>query len=196
MQNQNSRSRYGIEIQTFLRSPPLCRLPKCHQMPRSGRHLPPQHIDVAILGADLIKGIVWAIPPGLGLPRPCSHVCRVENEQASRLPSVRNSKLLRAPFPFPCLPEPFCEQSGRPSRPCMRTGARSRWIGGDLGWRVQPYRAAQTPAHTPAIEQLQCGQHPALRLFCRMSKPCRRISTLPHAGQYVLSCGSPGTLPI
>ena len=133
---------------------------------------------------------------GLGLPRPCSHVCRVENEQASRLPSVRNGNLLRAPFPFPCLPKPFCEQSGRPSRPCMRTGARSRWIGGDLGWRVQPYRAAQTPAHTPAIEQLQCGQHPALRLFCRMSKPCRRISTLPHAGQYVLSCGSPGTLPI
>ena len=62
VQNQNSRSRYGIEIQTFLRSPPLSRLPECHQMPRSGRHLPPQHIGVAILGADLIKGIVWAIP--------------------------------------------------------------------------------------------------------------------------------------
>jgi hypothetical protein len=143
---------------------------------------------------------------GPGLPRPCSHVCRVENEQASRLPSVRNSNLLRAPFS--CLSEPFCEQSGKPSRPCTRTAVRSRWIGGDgvcsrstsqedvLGWRVQPCRAVHTPAHTPAIEQLQCGQHPALRLFCRMSKPCRRISTLPHAGQYVLSCGSPGTLPI
>lgn len=133
---------------------------------------------------------------GLGLPRPCSHICRVENEQASRLPSVRNSKLLRVPFRFSCLSEPFCEQSGRPSRLCMRTGARSRWIGGDganrsrstsqhdvFGWRVQPCRAVHTPAHTPAIEQLQCGQHPDLRLFCRMSKPCRRISTLPHAGQ-------------
>ena len=62
VQNQNSRGCYGIEIQTFLRSPPLCRLPECRQMPRSVRRLLPQDIDVAILGADLIKRIVRAIP--------------------------------------------------------------------------------------------------------------------------------------
>jgi len=62
VQPQNPSGGYGIEIQTLVLSPPLCRSPECRQMPRSVRRLVPQDIDIAVLRADLIKRIVRAIP--------------------------------------------------------------------------------------------------------------------------------------
>ena len=103
---------------------------------------------------------------GLGLPRPCSHVCRVENEQASHLPSVRNSNLLRAPCPCHASQKPFCDPKQAPLQAVRHIGytCESRLILLD-GFVIEPcWLAGLQPTASGNVVAALCGCPVRLRL--------------------------------